>query len=282
MSDQGLLVDRATQAWVRLTGTRLALEDNPWLDGPVGSPHLIGDEWLAREGARLGASAHEGGGLLDSFDGLAAPGFDPTRLRPEVSAFYEHTADWRLDVWSQWCPAAWPFGWLLSALFAQRLQQLALPMRPLDVAHGVDSRVVRMLDARRRQVGAAWIRTLRSTGQTIYSGWYGIARPPRADQSVRVVFPLPNGSLAVFLRPSVDDTGALSLTSPTGPFGSDGAYLLVADQDHRAVHARRIPINEHFRVYVDDEGTLRTDHALDLWTVPVLRLHYRLQRTSQL
>jgi hypothetical protein len=31
-------------------------------------------------------------------------------------------------------------------------------------------------------------------------------------------------------------------------------------------------------VLVDEGRTLRTDHALDLWRNPVLRLHYRLER----
>ena len=83
--------------------------------------------------------------------------------------------------------------------------------------------------------------------------------------SVRVMFPMPNGSVAVFLRPGVRDDGALTLTSPLGSFGDDGAYLIVA----RA---------ERFVVWVDEEGTLRTDHALSLWQVPVLRFHYRLER----
>lgn len=41
-----------------------------------------------------------------------------------------------------------------------------------------------------------------------------------------------------------------------------------------------VPLAEQFRVYVDDEGTLRTDHALSLWSIPVLQLHYRLTPNS--
>jgi hypothetical protein len=91
------------------------------------------------------------------------------------------------------------------------------------------------------------------------------------------MFPLPNGSVTVFLRPSVDRTGALLLTSPVSGFGDDGAYLVVST-DRDAASVRRVPLAERFRVYVDDEGTLRTDHALNLWSVPVLRFHYRLER----
>ena len=277
MHRQGNRVDRVTQAWVRATGRTVALDEHPWLDGPVGSPTVIADEWLAREARRLGGELFEGGGLLASVDALAGDGFDPTQLSPAVVRFYEQTTDWRLDVWSQWCPFALPFGWMLTSVFARRLQQLALPLRPLDVAQGMDSRVVCVRDPHGRQLGAAWMRSLRSTGQIVYSGWYGTAQlPNRATASIRVVFPLPNGSVIVFLRPSVGPDGSLILTSPIAGFGDDGAYLVVRDDGDR-VAVRRVPLAERFRVYVDDEGTPRTDHELDLWSIPTLRLHYRME-----
>ncbi|WP_269087391.1 hypothetical protein [Serinicoccus sp. CUA-874] len=39
-----------------------------------------------------------------------------------------------------------------------------------------------------------------------------------------------------------------------------------------------MPLHETFRVYVDDEGTLRTDHVLRLWSAAAVRLHYKLLR----
>ena len=132
MPDEGYVIDRATQAWVRATGRPVDFDEHPWLLGPTGAPRLIADEWLDREAQRLGGRRGEGGGLLGHISDLAGDGFDPSLLAPPVVDFYERTARWRLEVWSQWCPAAWPFGWLLSALFARRLQQLSLPLRPLE------------------------------------------------------------------------------------------------------------------------------------------------------
>lgn len=263
---------------MRLTGQQVSFEEHPWLRGPVGDPERIGDEWLGREAQRLGGGLVEGGGLLGSMSLLAGDGFDASAIAKPVADFYESTDRWRLEVWSQWCPAAWPFGWLLSTVFARRLGQLALPLRPLDVAQGMDSRVVGVRAPDGTQLGAAWIRTLRSTGQLVYSGCYGVATVPgREDPSIRVVFPLPNGSISVFLRPEVGPDGSLVLVSPLGGFGDDGAYLVVARPDGRSGWVRRVPLAERFRVWVDDEGVLRTDHALDLWRIPVIRLHYRLE-----
>jgi hypothetical protein len=242
---------------------------------------LIGDEWLPREAGRLGGELVEGGGLLDDMHRLAGPNFDAERLAGPVIDFYERTATWRLEVWSQWCPAAWPFGWLLSTVFARRLQQLSLPLRPLDNALGMDSRVVALRGDDGAQLGAAWLRTLRSTGAQVYSGWYGTARLPNTDgPSVRVAFPLPNGSVTIFLRPEVRPDGALLLTSPLGKFGDDGAYLIVARADGHSGWARRVPLAERFVVWVDEEGVLRTDHSLSLWQVAILRFHYRLEHSA--
>ena len=277
--EQGRFIDRSTQAWVRATGAHVALGDHPWLLGPTGGAQVVADEWLLSEAERLGGTVVEGGGLLDDLDRLTGPGFDPTRLASAIVDFYERTAEWRLEAWSQWSPVAWPFGWMLSSLFAQRLQQLSLPLRPLDVAQGMDSRVLAVKAPDGAQLGAAWLRRLRSTGQNVYSGWYGIAQLPRTDRpSIRVMFPLPNGSISVFLRPEVRDDGSLLLTSPLGVFGDDGAYLIVVHPDRRSASVRRVPLAERFLVWVDEEGTLRTDHALNLWQLPVLRFHYRLER----
>ena len=277
VSRPGSTLDRLTQAWVKTTGRRVDLADQPWLRGPVGSPDRIGDAWIANEATRLGGDAHPGGGLIASMDQVAGDGFDPSSLAASVVGFYEHTTDWRMDVWSQWCPAALPFAWLLLFAFSNRLEQLSMPLRPLDVANGMESRVIRVLDDQSSQLGAAWLRTLRSTGRVMYSGWYSAVTLPRnARPSIKVAFPLPNGSVVVFLRPDSGPNGELRLTSPCGRFGGDGAYLVVADDGDRA-WARRIPLAEQFRIYTDSEGVLRTDHALDLWQIPALRLHYRLE-----
>ena len=64
-------------------------------------------------------------------------------------------------------------------------------------------------------------------------------------------------------------------------FGDDGAYLIVANGDGETAWVRRIPLAEQFRVFVDEEGVLRTDHALDLWNIPVIRFHYRLDQSPE-
>ncbi len=275
----GNLVDGATQKWVRSTGRKVTLAEHPWLNGPIGGPSQIADDWLQGEAQRLGGIRVEGGGLLGRMRDLEGDGFDPSRLAGPIVDFYERTSEYRMEVWSRWNRAAWPFGWLITSIFSQRLDQLNVPLRLLDVADGIDSRIVLLHDPSGTRLGAAWLRTLRATGRTIYSGFYSTVTMPEADRpSLRVVFPLPEGSVTVFLRPEVRGDGALVLRSPIGSFGSDGAYLIVSQSNRTSGWAKRIPLDEEFVVSVDDEGSLWTDHALALWKISALQLRYRITR----
>lgn len=238
----------------------------------------VGDGWLSTAAADVGATLREypDAGLLADLAQLDGPDFEAADLRPAVRDFYQRTAAWRMEVWTQWTAAFQPGGELISRLFGRRVQQLALPIRPLDVAHGVDSRVVVIAGPDGTQQAAGWIRSLRSTGEVFYSGCYSTRTLPGSRQpSVHVAFPLEEGNIQVFLRPSVSPTGALQLASDPGGFGENGAYVVVRGADG-GCHAARVPIHETFRIYVDDEGVLRTDHILRLWSATVLRLHYKL------
>ena len=187
-----------------------------------------------------------------------------------------NTSGWRMEVWTGWTPLFWPGGEIVSRLFGRRSEQLALPMRPLDVARGMDSRVVVIADADGRRQTTGWIRTLRATGEYVFSGAYEHRRIPDADRdSLHVAFPLESGNLQVFLRPSVGQDGSLWLRSSGSRFGADGAYVVVAEG--RRTFAALAPIHETFHVYVDDEGTLRTDHEVRLWNARAVRLHYKLE-----
>ena len=277
-------LDRVTRTFWRLKGRPINLAGaEQWLAAPMHNGKTIGDEWLTAAAAAHHGSVLEqvaGGGLLADMAQLDGPDFRSADLRPEIRDFYEHTSDWRMEVWTQWNPVFQPGGELISRLFGRRVQQLALPTRPLEVAHGMDSRVAIIVGPDDAQRAAGWIRTLRSTGEYVYSGCYSTRLLPRQRQpSVHVAFPLEAGNVQVFLRPSVLPGGALQLSSPSGSFGDNGAYVVV--EDGGRTHAARAPIHETFRVYVDREGVLRTDHVLCLWSAPVVRLHYKLLRSPE-
>lgn len=271
-------LDRATRAGWRAVGRRVdPAGRHAWLDAPLHDGAQVGDAWVAAAARALGGTVVEGGGLLADMAALDGPGFRAADVHPVVRDFYERTASWRMDVWSAWAAPFRPAGEVVAALFGRRVQQLALPTHPLDVARGMDSRVVAVRDADGRQRWAAWLRTLRATGGYVYSGCYTTTTlPGTAQPSVHVSFPLQHGNVQVFLRPWVARDGALRLSSGRGRFGDDGAYVLVRHGDVH--HAARVPLHEEFRVFVDEEGVLRSDHLLRMGSRPMLRLHYRMTR----
>jgi hypothetical protein len=275
-------LDRAARTFWRVQGRPVDLTGSErWLAAPTHDGQTVGDGWLQAAAAAYGGAVHEqpGAGLLADMALLDGPQFTAAELRPEIRDFYEHTSEWRMEVWTQWNAFFQPGGELISRFFGRRVQQLALPTRPLDVALGMDSRVATIVDGAGEQRAAGWLRTLRSTGEYVYSGCYSTRLLPGAEQpSVHVAFPLQAGNVQVFLRPRVLPGGALELSSPAGAFGRDGAYVVV--ESGGRTHGARAPLHELFRVYVDREGTLRTDHTLRLWSATVVRLHYKLTRTA--
>lgn len=281
---EGALLDRLTQRWVIATGRPVEFEGAEcWLDGPTGAPDGIGEGWIDQYASRRGAHLEEDGpqGLLPEFAALSGAGLDVDAVSPAIVDFYEATSEWSVDVWSRWSRWAEPGGRLVNALFAHRLRQLSLPVDPLDVAYGMRSRVIGLVGPDGSHLGTAWQRTMRATGTTIFGGFYGIVTRPSATRpSIRVVFPLPNGSLTVFLRPDATADGGLVLSSPAGEFGDDGAYLVVRPGASARGWARRVPLPERFHVFTDVDGAVRCDHHLSLGRREVLRLHYRLQRAS--
>jgi hypothetical protein len=282
LNRRGALVDRATQIWVVASGRRVRLAGTPWLRGPTGATDRIGPDYFERLAASTGLVLRTDAstGLMRDFDRLAGPGFDPSAVDPRVRDFYEHTASYQLDVWSEWSAAFRPFGALLAVLFSRRLEQMNVPLRSLSTRLGMSSEVVQLVRPDTGEIeSTGWVRRNPATAETVYVGSYSVADVPgHPAPCVRVVFPLPNGNATVVLRVANGPNGALVLESSGARFGDAGFYFLVA-RSADEVSVRRVgSFRERIEVYVDDAGTLRTDHVFTLWRRTFLRLHYRIER----
>jgi hypothetical protein len=248
--------------------------------GPYGNVDVIADKYVERLAAEenLQIQRHRrGAGLIESADEFFLNGDDRARLRSEVADFYQRTADHDLEVWSEWNPIFCPFAKLLQVLYSNRLQQLNLPLRPLDTSRGIGSEILQLRCNRTGCVRyTVWYRVLKSTQQVIYSGVYCTCRLPDGRPCVKVVFPLPRGNATVMMSIRVGDRGNLELTSGGQRFGDPGFYFLLVDkkQRHWAQYIRSF--RERITVFVDDEGVLRADHLLTLWGWRVLQLHYKM------
>jgi hypothetical protein len=281
---RGNLSDWTTQQWVRVTGRHILLADHLWLDGPVGGTRQIGKQFfedyagtnqfeIVRSGTR---------GLIPGFHCLDEGNLSLAKVAQPVRDFYERTSEFDMDAWSDWCGAFKPFGGALSMLFSRRLQQLNVPLSPLDPSKGIASSVVQMRDPQTGSiVQTAWVRELHATGNVLYAGSYSICKVPgHPSPCIKVVFPLPNGNAIVVMKAVAHADGSLSVQSIGRGFGDPGFYFVVHDSNGM-VWARYVrSLEEEIRVYAAENGTVRADHTLWLWGIKFLRLHYRMRRNQ--
>lgn len=261
-----------------LLGKRHRRSDVPWLAGPVGGD-LIGDspyqETAQREGLTLERQAGSGG-LLPDFYALASPSFTPQAVDSRIRDFYEGTAGFELDTWATTFFPARVALWLLVQTISRRVDQLNFPLDGLEVAKGMNSEIVllRRPDGTIKYTG--WFRCMRSTGRSIYTGFYMTEEVPKhVGPCVKVVFPMPNGNATVILRPENMDAGGLRLVSAGSSFGDVGFYRLGRiDEDTIRVWRVR-SLNEQFRLYIED-GILRCEHDIHFLGLRVLSLHYKI------
>ncbi|WP_027892378.1 hypothetical protein [Calidithermus chliarophilus] len=278
---QGYLSDWVTQRWVQLTGKRVDLEREPWLEGPVGKTTGIGPQFfeeLAAESGLLVQRQPPNSGLIEDFGRLASAEFSPEKVSPQIIDFYEHTSNYELDAWAEWNGLFRPLGRALAGLFSRRLQQLNVPLTGLDTSLGVTSEVVRLVEPYTGRVRyTAWVRQLRSNNHVLYAGTYSVCKIPGQEGAcVKVVFPLPNGNAVVVMKPKAHDDGSFSITSSGKGFGDAGFYFTVRDRGSR-FWVRYVPtMRETIRVYPSG-ADVRADHEFRIWGQVFLRLHYRLR-----
>jgi hypothetical protein len=276
----GALLERGIRLWVCLTGKRENKSDVPWLSCPIGAKGRIGTEFYLqlaeKEGLQISKPADAG--LLPSFDELRGPNFDPSLVRPEIRDFYEHTASFHLEAWSETGLVSSFFLWGLVTFVSRRMDQLNFPLSPLELSAGMRSEVIELDDRQTgKRIYTGWLRTMVATGKIIYAGLYSTTTPEGyAGPCVKVSFPVPQGSSTVILRPQADPDGSFRLISRNNRFGGPGFYRIVelASGKWRVRYIRTL--HEIFHVYVDADGILRTDHIIHFLGLTVLRLHYKI------
>jgi len=266
---------------VRLTGRKIRREETQWLACVLGEEGLSGAsvyQELARE-ANLKVELPPEAGLIPDFAELRGPRFDPDAVAPQIRHFYEHTAQYHLEVWSEVYLIGKIVLWLLVEFISKRIDQLNFPISSLEVAKGMTSEVVQLREPETGKLEyTGWLRRFRSTGKVIYAGFYSIAKLPEEDgPCVKVTFPC-YGSSNVYLRPCGYEDGSFGLVSTGAGFGRSGFYRIVeAGKDAWRVRNFKT-LHEIFRVYVDEEGILRTDHEIRFVGISILRLHYKMTR----
>jgi hypothetical protein len=275
----GLMLQVTIEWLVRLTGRRIRKSEAPWLDCALGEPGVIGAGVYQRiaEEEKLEVSQPPDAGLIPSFESLRGPSFDPDRVDQRIRHFYEQTALYKLEVWSEVYFAGKFVLWLLVDFISRRMDQLNFPISSLEVAKGMTSEIVQLREpGSGRLAYTGWLRRFRATGKVIYAGLYSVSRMPgEANPCVKVTFPC-YGSSNVYLRPCVYADGTFGLVSTGAAFGRSGFYRIVeSGAEHWRVR-NFTTLHEIFHVYADEDGILRTDHEITYVGLTILKLHYKM------
>ncbi len=279
----GYFIDWFSQFYVKIFGKRVHPENFDWLLGPIGDTDIINDQYIQKiaKEENLEVRVNEpGAGLLEYMNILEFEESDLQKLNPAIRDFYEHTTNYKLELWTSWNGLFKLLGWALAKIFAHRLQQLNLPLNPMDTAKGLDSRIIKLYEKDSKLPKyVIWHRELKHKNQVVYSGIYGHTQLPDVEKGkvLRIIFPLPNGTATVVMQQKIQEDGSYFIHSKGHKSGEVGFYFTLKKGEKYWVKFVK-PMNEKIHVYEDDEGTLRVNHQLNFYKINFLSLHYKIVR----
>ncbi|MFT5722914.1 MAG: hypothetical protein ACI9JN_000019 [Bacteroidia bacterium] len=277
----GYLIEQIIHFWITITGRKINFESDPWLESPMGDKTYIGSEFYADLALKrdLKIEKSPDAGLLKDFSVLDSVAFDSSKVNPAITHFYEHTSEYDLEAWSHSAFPSRLFLWILTTFVSRRMNQLNFPVTAMELAGGMKSEVLPMIDNQGNRKYTGWLRKLSNPEKVIYTGLYSSVKPPKCVQTcVKVSFPLPQGSSTVFLKPKAEADGSFKLISSGKGFGDSGYYRMVANSNNRVKVRYLRTLKENFHVYEDDAGLLRTDHFVKFLWMPVITLHYKIRK----
>lgn len=275
----GYLIEQFIRIWISITGRTIDFDKEGWLDSPMAEKTYVGSEFYNDLAIKRNLTLwpSPSAGLLEDFNILSNDFFDASKVDPSVIHFYEHTSEYGLEAWSHSAFPSRIFLWILTTFVSRRMNQLNFPVTSMELAGGMQSEVLPMIDDKGVQQFTGWLRKLSNPTKVIYTGLYSSRRPPKCVQTcVKVSFPLPMGSSTVFLKPRDVDDGSFKLESSGTGFGDSGYYRMVKTTSGKVRVRYLRTLKERFHVFKDADGTLRTDHHVRFLGMPVLVLHYKI------
>lgn len=275
--------DWITQQWVILFGRKINPETHHWLMGPFGELGSIGTEFFEQlaksEGLEIIRNTSTGG-ILSSIEDLNLSEEDFQRLSKKVTHFYENTAQYDLKLEVKWNVLFKPFGFAVKKLFSQRINQLNIPMENQENSSQIKSEIISLKNPKTGEIKyRIWYRTDLKNDQVIYSGIYTTCQLPSGQTCVKAIFPLPQGSATIILKPSVGEKGELTLESSGEKFGEAGFYFLLKDIRGKYWSKYVRPFREQLKVS-ENGDRVEANQQLTLWHQNVVNFKYKIQFLS--
>lgn len=264
---------------VRFLAENVAPNEVPFVVPLAERQGYVGVDYLRRHADDVGAVFTHNPpdiGIVESFDELAGPGFDPARAHPIIREFYEHTSRFSLSItpsWRWWMRLPYL---LYRETVARPLGQANVPFHLDEVERGVLSWIDTIdVDEDGIPDFRAWVRAYEGSNEPLYVGIYTTVRDEDTGY-VSVGFPLPSGSFTATLLPSHLHEDGLRLSSREGRF--QGHYLTAVDSETGDVTTVKLEaFDEEIEVFAAD-GQMSTDHRFYLGGIEFMSLHYEITR----
>lgn len=213
---------------------------------------------------------------------LNLSGDELSSLSQKVIGFYENTANYNLSFTVKWNPLFKGFGILVNKLFSNRINQLNIPTKNIKDTESINSEIITLSDPVSNQVKyTIWLRTIKSSGQVIYSGCYGTCKLPSGKTCIKAVFPLPKGNATVIMSPGVGTSGELILDSSGQKFGDAGFYFLL--NDSKGNYWSQFISSFRDRLIIGTENDhISAEQTLTLWHQRVVKFNYKIKPKTKL
>lgn len=269
--------DWITQQWVILWGRKIIPEDYQWLMGPFGNLSSINEDFInqfaEKENLVIDTKPK---GLIFSINQLNISDNELPRLSEKVIDFYENTADYDLSFSIQWNSFFKVFGILINKLFSHRINQLNIPTHNIQNPVFINSEIITLRDPVTHETKYTfWLRSIKTNGQSLYSGAYGICTLPSGITCIKAVFPLPNGNATVIMVPKIGINGELILDSSGKNFGDAGFYFLLKDSKG-AYWSQYIRSFRDQLIISAENKQIIAIQTLTLWYQKVLKFNYKI------
>lgn len=229
----------------------------------------IGKDFLYRK--KLADSKKQYAGLVDSLDKFARSDFFPSQIHPKIRSFYENTMLYDLTA-----QIKWHGGFRLLAkifkVWSKRIQQINLPANQHEIIQ-IDSEIIGVCNEEQywNKNLRAWIRTYSNSDQTMFVAIYSDHYHDN-EQYLHITLPIPKCNLTGILRLEHGADQTLQITSlpRRGKKGDEGIYLMIKN------FSIRLPLNEHFLIWVDEYGRLQATHRMWLFGIKLLSIEYEI------
>ncbi len=270
-------MDWFTQQWNIIFGRKLDLEKDNWLLGPFGNEGGVGEQMIHQLAEHENLTIqrdNKNAGLIPNFKDLALSEAKISQIDSKIIDFYQNTSNFDLQLKVKWNPFFKPFGYLVSRIFSQRINQLKIPLKNHSANQDLSSEIIQLVNPETNQVKyTIWLRKFKSTGQVIYSGIYGLCTNPQGKTFVKANFPLPNGSATVILEPIVGSDQSFILRSKGKGFGDAGFYFLLHDQKQQK-WSQYLPSFSDELTLSDKNDSITAVQVLKLWGMKVVQFDY--------